>query len=326
VHRHPAAGIFHTPEWLSALQRTYRYQTLAYVGTGFGDEITCGIPFCRVRSAITGHRLVSLPFSDHCQPLVSNPEELNELLSAVQSDIRRQRLRYVEIRPVSCDPPIAALQESCEVALHRLDLSRGANALLEGVHKSCVLRKIRSEDALSYAEGRSDRFLRTFYRLLVLTRRRHQIPPQPFAWFKHLRNCLGQALSVHIAFKNDVPIASIVTLSFKDIVTYKYSCSDSVYNTHSGTIRLMWRIIRNATARNAMEFDLGRSDLDNRGLITFKNRWGSVQTRLVYFRYPAIPDTVISQSPFALAAKRLLTRMPAPLFTAVGGLLYRHVG
>ena len=97
VHRHPAAGIFHTPEWLSALQRTYRYQTLAYVGTGFGDEITCGIPFCRVRSAITGHRLVSLPFSDHCQPLVSNPEELNELLSAVQSDIRRQRLRYVEI-------------------------------------------------------------------------------------------------------------------------------------------------------------------------------------------------------------------------------------
>jgi hypothetical protein len=88
----------------------------------------------------------------------------------------------------------------------------------------------------------------------------------------------------------------------------------------------MWRIIRNATARNARELDLGRSDLDNPGLITFKNHWGSVQTKLIYFRYPAIPNTVISQSPFVLAAKRLLTRMPEPLFTAVGGLLYRHVG
>jgi hypothetical protein len=326
VYRHPAAGIFHTPEWLSALQRTYRYETLAYVGMGFGDEITCGIPFCKVRSAITGHRLVSLPFSDHCQPLVANADELNELLSAVQSDIHRQRLKYVEIRPVSCDPPIAALQENSEVALHRLDLSRGAKALLEGFHKSCILRKLRSEDPLNYVHGRTDKFLATFYHLLMLTRRRHQVPPQPFAWFKHLRDCMGQALSVHIALKDDIPIASIVTLSFKDILTYKYSCSDSSYNTDSGTIRLMWRIIRNATAQNVIELDLGRSDLNNPGLITFKNHWGSVQTRLVYFRYPAIRNTFVSQTPFALAAKRLLTRMPDRLFTAVGGLLYRHVG
>ena len=326
VERHPAAGIFHTPEWLSALHRTYRYQTLAYVGLGFHDEIICGIPFCKVRSLITGRRLVSLPFSDHCQPLVSNADELNELLSAVQNDVRRQRLNYVEIRPVSDDPPIGELQETSQAALHRLDLSCGERALLNGFHKSCILRKLRSEDGLSYAEDRSDRFLAAFYRLLVLTRRRHQIPPQPFAWFKHLRDCMGEGLSVHIALKDQIPVASIVTLSFKRVLTYKYSCSDSAYNADGGTIRLMWRIIRNSAARGAVELDLGRSDLDNPGLITFKNRWGSVQTRLLYFRYPFACKTVISQSPIALAAKRLLTRMPDRLFTAVGGLLYRHVG
>jgi GNAT acetyltransferase-like protein len=326
VERHPAAGIFHTPEWLLALQRTYRYQTLAYVGLGFRDEIICGIPFCKVRSLITGRRLVSLPFSDHCQPLVSNADELNELLSAVQSDVRRQRLNYVEIRPISDEPPVGELQETSESTLHRLDLSRGEKTLLNGFHKSCILRKLRSEDALSYAEDRSDRFLAAFYRLLVLTRRRHQIPPQPFAWFKHLRDCMGEALSVHLALKDEIPVASIVTLSFKHVLTYKYSCSDSAYNADGGTIRLMWRVIRNSAARGALELDLGRSDLDNSGLIAFKNRWGSVQTRLLYFRYPAACKTAIRPSPIALAAKRLLTRMPDRLFTAVGGLLYRHVG
>jgi hypothetical protein len=32
--------------------------------------------FCRVRSWLTGRRSISLPFSDHCEPLVESHEAL----------------------------------------------------------------------------------------------------------------------------------------------------------------------------------------------------------------------------------------------------------
>jgi CelD/BcsL family acetyltransferase involved in cellulose biosynthesis len=327
VQRHPAGGIFHSPEWLTALRRAYGYKPVAYVGFDGGGEITTGIPFCDVRSVVTGHRLISLPFSDHCQPLTANAHELNELLSTIQDDVRRQRLKYLEIRPlVAQDVPSrdGGLKQSGAALLHRLDLSHGEQAILDRCHKS--RRQTRSQQGtLHFEDGRSDSLLERFYRLLLLTRRRQRIPPQPFAWFKHLRDCLGNAMSIWIASKNGIPVASIVTLFFKNGVTYKYSCSDSAYNAERGTVHLIWRIIQDAIAHGATELDLGRSDLDNLGLISFKGRWGATQSALIYYRYPEGGRGPLHQPILASSAKWLLTKIPNSMFTALGGL-YRHVG
>jgi hypothetical protein len=83
VDRHPESSIFHTTEWLSALVRTYGFEPVAATSTEPGAALEDGIPLCRVRSIHKGNRIVSLPFSDHCQPLVS-PEKLPRLLKAVQ--------------------------------------------------------------------------------------------------------------------------------------------------------------------------------------------------------------------------------------------------
>src|SRR5256886_3244169 len=55
------------------------------------QELQNGIPFCVVRSWLTGRRLVALPFSDHCDALGSDVE-LNWLLphlSVLRSEERR---------------------------------------------------------------------------------------------------------------------------------------------------------------------------------------------------------------------------------------------
>ena len=69
------------PGHLEALRRTYGYETVVYAANVSGRGLVNGIPFCQIRSRLTGRRLVSLPFSDHCQPLVDNPEEVHELLA-----------------------------------------------------------------------------------------------------------------------------------------------------------------------------------------------------------------------------------------------------
>src|SRR5262245_13853039 len=103
LETHADASMFHTPQWLNALSRTYGYVSVVYTTSPPGQELTNGIPFCRITSYLTGRRLVSLPFSDHCQPLVNSPAELVELLSAVKEDTRKDGCRFLEIRPLNSD-------------------------------------------------------------------------------------------------------------------------------------------------------------------------------------------------------------------------------
>src|SRR5262249_36070598 len=78
VEGHPQAGIFHTVGWLQALQRTYGFQAVAYTTARAGAELEDGIVFCHADSWLTGKRMISLPFSDHCQPLVESAGTLAE--------------------------------------------------------------------------------------------------------------------------------------------------------------------------------------------------------------------------------------------------------
>ncbi|HYR88204.1 MAG TPA: GNAT family N-acetyltransferase [Terriglobia bacterium] len=332
IQGHPAASIFHTPGWLEALRRTYGYEPVAYAMSAPGGKLISGIPFARINSFLTGRRLVSLPFSDHCQPLVDGAEELQGLLSAAKDDARQRGCKYLEIRPlVSEESSISAathLARSRSITDHRLDLTRSEAEILQGFHKDCIRRKIARADRekLQYEEGRSEELLAKFCRLNLLTRRRHQVPPQPLAWFRNLMDCLGDRLSIRVASKDDTPIASIITLSFKNVLIDKYNSSDPAFNTLGGTVLLIWRSIQDALSRGMSEFDMGRTDLDNPSLITFKDHWGARRSNVNYYRYPKPETRMSTDSAVVAAAKRLLVTVPDSMFSAVGGLFYRHVG
>src|SRR5579871_129345 len=97
---HPHASVFHTPAWLQALRDTYGYESVAFSTSEPGRELENGLVFCRVKSWLTGSRLVSLPFADHCQPLLERPADLAFLLANIESRSRAHGWKYIELRPV----------------------------------------------------------------------------------------------------------------------------------------------------------------------------------------------------------------------------------
>jgi len=136
---------------------------------------------------------------------------------------------------------------------------------------------------------------------------------------------LGERVKVRIASLPDgTPIASILTLSFNNVVTYKYGCSDPQYNALGATVMLMWRTIQDAMTEGAAELDLGRSDYDTPGLIAFKNHWGAAQSIIRYYRHPAAPARVRANGFVVTTARRLITAVPDSVFATIGGLFYRH--
>ena len=329
VESHPRSSVFHSASWLRALHTVYGYEPVAISTCPPGASLTNGLVLCRVKSWLTGRRFVSLPFSDHCEALIDDPGELDAMLLHVKRDLVQKKWQYIEIRPVSHRPSSrTGLGESLTYQFHRLDLRKSAQELFHGFHKDCVQRKIRraEREGLKYEEGNSEALLQKFYRLLVTTRRRQNLPPQPLAWFRGLITAFGDNLKIRVASKGDLPVASILTLSNKKSVVYKYGGSIASLNKLGGMAFLFWKTIQEATHKGLEELDMGRSDTDNLGLIAFKEHWGATGATLSYWRYPA-PGPQLPQSAWQKSIARGFAQVaPDFVLETVGTLLYKHIG
>ncbi len=326
---HPNASVFHTREWLEALHRTYGYPPVVLTTSPPGCRLRNGIALCKVRSWLTGNRLVSLPFSDDCEPLVDCTSDLELLTRALRREVDANGYQYVEIRKNRAGSEVGTDFGQVEnFCYHRLDLSSSADAVFRGFHRNCIQRKIRrgKREGLSIEEGRSESLLRRFYRLFVMTRRRHRRPPQPLLWFRNLADCMGDNLRIRVASKEGQPVASILTLRHRSTMYYKYGCSDRALNKLGGMQTLLWSAVREAMNDGLVHFDMGRSDWDNPGILQFKDRWGARRSEAVYLGYPAD----YSRRGVGVAENRLTKGIaalsPDGLLTLVGRCLYRHYG
>jgi hypothetical protein len=329
VERHPGASLFHTPEWLEVLRRTYGYQPVCLTTAAPEEALRNGIVLCQIESWLTGRRLVSLPFSDHCQPLSSCQEELECLLSFLESEYELANWRYIEVRAVKLPEGIRTRFGSAQrFCLHRLDLSRPLDVIFRSFHKDCVQRKIRraEREALRCESGNSQALLEKFYGLLVCTRRRHGLPPQPFAWFRNLAACMGDRLTVRIAMKEHRPVAGILTLSYKHTLVFKYGASDRRFSSLGGTQLVLWQAIKDAQHTGVSELDMGRSEADDHGLVDFKARWGTRRSELQYLRCPEPARSAAAIATGLRAGRQIFAYAPSSLAIAVGRNLYRHLG
>jgi CelD/BcsL family acetyltransferase involved in cellulose biosynthesis len=276
--------------------------------------------------------MVSLPFSDHCEPLVESPRDRELLLAASAETLHQERLRYLEVRPARpLTDTIVSWHTADSYIFHELDLRTDLDTVFANLHKSSTQRKIRraEREGLNYETGHSQELLEAFWGLLLITRRRHGVPPQPKKWFHNLIDIFGDELQIRVAFKDCHPVAAILTLRHKDTLTYKYGCSDKTFNNLGGMHLLFWRSIEEAKREGLHAFDLGRTDPGNSGLITFKDRWGSASSALTYLRLSALPAPEVPRKRDSAwpgrIAKGVVSRLPDRLLRMAGSLLYRHI-
>jgi len=154
------------------LASTYGYQPIVLTSAPAGKQLTDGIVFCEVKSWITGIRLVSLPFADHCEPLLNEIGDSFELTEWMRAECRRHHWKYIELRPLSwgarSNGPLVASQSFW---FHTLNLAPSLEQIFGDLHKDSIQRRIRraEREQLSYETGCSEPVLNDFYRLIVIT-------------------------------------------------------------------------------------------------------------------------------------------------------------
>jgi hypothetical protein len=323
VEQHPRSSLFHSRPWLHALRRAYNYEPVVFTDAPPGHALRNGLLFCRIRSWMTGRRLVSLPFSDHCEPLIQDPAALVLLLDGMKA--RSKEEGNIEIRPVS-GVTVEGFTACTQFILHRIGLNDDLDTIFARFHRSHAQRTIRnaSKRGITVDVGRSERQLLQFYDLHTLTRRRHGIPVQPFTWFQHLADFLRDRLTVLVALRQERPVAAMITALEKQSLVYKYGASDSSHHRFGGMSLLFWEAIQLGKRNGASEFDLGRSDLDDVGLIAFKEHFGAVGRPLTY--YSTNPKTPVVARGWRPAAAQVFGLLPESIQGTIGASLYRHFG
>jgi CelD/BcsL family acetyltransferase involved in cellulose biosynthesis len=327
VERSPAAEAFHHPRWLELLRSQYGYELQALcVSSSRGIE--AGIPVARVESRLTGRRLVSIPFSDVCAPLLArdaSPTALDALGPALAEEAGRSGL---DLTVHASLPSIPGAFVRPSFFRHLLPLADDPAEVEGNYSKSQIKRGIKKarREGLE-AERRTDaEALDAFYALHLQTRRRLGVPTQPKRFIRRFEQLFDAGLGfVELVIDEGEPIAAAVFLTFNGTVTYKYGASDAAKLAKRPNNLLFAEVIRRACEEGFSTLDFGRTDTDNEGLRSFKRSWGAEEVELSYTYLadrepspgPGMRDRVLGAT---------IRRSPAFVGRLIGEALYRHAG
>lgn len=321
----PAATVFHQPGWIELLRRSYGYPVAAAGVAGPDGELVAGLPVAGVASRLTGRRLVALPFSDACAPLLAPgaPPGALASLAASLDGLRRQRGVPLHV----CAPFPELAPPAVRFLSHTVDLTGGADAATARL-ASRARRHARKAEKLGVTVARrADRgALEAFYALHLLTRRRLGVPTQPKRFILGLEPLLGAGRGfVALAEVEGRPAAAAVFLRGGSTLTYKYGASDQRFLSTRPNNLIFARAIRWACEDGLATLDLGRTDLGQDGLADFKRSLGAVEQPLAYTYAGAEPPSA-GESRLEASLGELIRRSPPLVGRAIGEALYRHVG
>jgi CelD/BcsL family acetyltransferase involved in cellulose biosynthesis len=321
---HRFASLFTSQPWIELLARTYGFE----VGAS-----SCGAPnraaavlFGRLRD-LRGDRVVCLPFSDYCDPLVEDFPTWSKIIEPLFGFAAPIRLRCLHNSIPSQDGRFRAASHA---KWHAVDLTRSEEELWAGL-PAPVRQNVRHarRQGVVVREGKDLADVRIFHALHVRLRKsKYRMLAQPLALFENLVHIFSPSnrLIILVAELNGVPIAGTLLIEWEGKLYYKFNASAQ---QHLRPNELMiWHAMQVGCRRQLASLDFGISDVDQPGLVAFKRKFASEEKDVRFLEWlpPNHGDPRGEQASQVLGCvTRLLTEpsVPDEVASAAGNELYR---
>jgi len=323
----PDYSFFHSSHWASVLHGSYGYQP-RYFAIIDHKKLSACIPVMEIRSAFTGTRGVSLPFTDYCTPLVPATSSLDDMFHDLVHYGINAGWQSIEMRGGEKLPQDWPGHSSFYG--HTLDLRIPESNIFSNIKDSTQrnIRKAQREGVTVTMSSIPDA-TEEFYRLNCITRKAHGLPPQPVYFFKKIQEHVfskGHGF-IALAHHKGNTIAGAVYFIFGKRAMYKYGASDRRYLHLRPNDLVMWDAIKWFRSQEYSSLCFGRTESDNEGLRAFKNGWGAEERVIRYALYGMKQQQFMPENPAGRnVSAAILKRMPVPLLKFIGTALYRHVG
>lgn len=322
-----SGSVFHSPDWIRVLADTYGWNPRALVVTEEGGEPVAGIPFFRV-SDVFGNRVVALPFSDYCDPLVTDKTTWCLLIEQLIQQGCRIDLKCLRNTLPLEDERFATVSQA---KWHALDLRPSTETLWRRIDDSAqrAVRKSQRE-GISVRIAQSENELRTFFEMHLKVRKyKYGLFAQPYTFFLNIwRHFVkkGQGFLL-LAAKEDKILAGDFFLEWNGTLYYKFNASLMEELPLRPNDLLIWEAIQLGKSRGFASLDFGLSDWDQEGLVRYKRKFGVEEGTISFLRHE--PN---GQSPVNSEMREILSRVtrsftnrlvPDPMTELAGGFLYK---
>ncbi len=319
-------GLFQSVPWAAAVAEAYGFGMEAAVVMEGGRPVA-GVLYSVLDDCV-GKRVVSLPFTDVCDPFAGSGREMGELLAHLQGFGVPVHLRAMECEAAKS----AGVAVAKRARWHRLRVESAegvwqgmAPAMRRGVRKAeregVTVAPLEGPDAC-------ERFLALH---AGVRKRKYRLLAQPRAFFEAIRGQfepLGGWLPLG-AFHEGRLIAATLYLRWGNVLYYKFNASAEAGLAMRPNNLLVWEGAKMAAALGCGVMDLGPSDDDQPGLIRFKQDSGAEAGEVQFLRWTP-PGWSDGRGP---GVKRLLGELtgllteagvPDEISVRAGALLYRY--
>lgn len=322
------SDVFHSTTWLRVLHDTYGFDLGAKLVVDEG-EVVAGAVYADVDVFGRVSRKI-LAFSDFCDPLLAYPETWPVLAEALLEEGHPLTIRCRAAREPIDD---GRFRQTGRVAWHRCDVTRPSEEIWQSLHPS-ARRAVRKADRagveIRAAEDAGD--VRDFFALhLEVRARKYGLLAQPFAffesiWSRFLEPGQGELL---LAVREDRVVGGTLYLDWGDTAYYKFNASDVDLLGVRPNDSLLWSGIESAQKRGLDWLDFGVSDLDQPGLIRFKEKYATESGEVITL----VADSGAGPAAHELQMRDLIGQMsklasgddvPRPVTERAGDLLYRY--
>ncbi|MEK0081745.1 lipid II:glycine glycyltransferase FemX [Benzoatithermus flavus] len=280
--RRPIGSLFSSPGWLAVLTSTYGFEISASMACE-ADNIEAAILYSRI-SDLRGERIVSLPFSDYCDPLVDNAQTWRELVQPILDFGLPVTLRCLRSLEPLADERFSVVGQGL---WHGIDLTRPEEeiwAALPSPARQNVRKAQRSGVVIRETRAIDD--IRTFHRLHCHVRKsKYRLLAQPLAFFENLHAAFAadDSMTLLLAEVAGEPVAGILFLEWCGTLYYKFNAStDQAFRPND---LLLWEGIRLGRQHGLEWLDLGFSDVGQPGLVRYKRKYATEERLITVLRW-----------------------------------------
>lgn len=281
----PTAGLFHSQPWIRTVSEGYGFRIQAYLATTSTGAPAGAVAFCEIQDFF-GRRIVSLPFSDTCDPLITSVDAWRGLLATLQSHEIPVHLRCLEEHRVSTTGQVKIVKTARWHRLHLEDSIENLWRRISPEARRAIRRSERAAVNIRPLKGEPD--LAAFHQMHVALRKsKYRLLAQPRHFFEVLEKRFQEIGSWHslAAYLGPRMIAGVIYLRWDDTLYFKFNASaEDALNVRPNNL-LVWEGVRLAKLLGCRYLDLGPSDIDQPGLIRFKRGFGAEESELRFLRW-----------------------------------------
>ncbi len=322
------SDVFHSPAWMRVLTDTYDMEVRGLLLLDGDGQPRAGMPFVHV-SDFLGDRIVSLPFSDYCDPLASDPEDWARLANGLMAQGNPVTLRCLHNTLPLED---GRFQVAKRAKWHGLDLTPDLEEIWSGVDSPArrAIRKAEREGVTVRRGGEEDDIRAFFDMHLRVRKAKYRLLAQPYRFFENIwRHIIepGHGFVMLATYRGET-IGGILFVEWRDTLYYKFNASNPGYLGLRPNDVMISSAIRYAKEKGLRRLDFGLSDWEQDSLVRYKRKYASEEKSISFLQHG--PDRVDGRQSeirrFLGRITELLTRedVPDSVSREAGDLMYRY--